>query len=365
MNESAATPTPAPPVRIRSLHPLGDVARLLSITLTVLLVALCWYLLKELVYLLRPLFLACFLAYIIVPVQSQLRKYSHGFFARFVLLVFVVLVLGLLYLMIYRNVVELSNSLPDLGRRAQELIDKLSDFVKQRWPALAETADQNANIGQQWIHSIKDSAGSLVNYSTGLFLEAVEVCFYLIFIMLEAGRLPERIRVSFTDERAAKILEVIAGINQAMASFLHVKVRASLILALPICAVLWSMGIKFVFLWGLLFFLGNFIPYFGSFGAWGIVSVYGFLQLDLGWQPIALSAILLVLRTLSADLIEPNITGKAINVSPLVILLSLSFWSLCWGPIGMVLAVPLAVMLKIIMQNLPGTAPFANLMAEE
>jgi predicted PurR-regulated permease PerM len=365
MNESAATPPPAPPVRVRSPHPLGDLARLISITLTVLLIALSWYLLKELVYLLRPLFLAGFLAYIIVPLQSRLRKYSHGFFARFVLLVFVVLVLALLYLILYRNIVDLSESLPDLSKRAQDLIKEFNDFVKAHWPGLAEAADQNASTTHQWVNSIRDSAGSLINYSTGLFLEAVEVCFYLIFIMLEAGRLPERIRVSFPDERGAKILSVIAGINQAMANFLHVKVRASLILAVPISAVLWAMGIKFVFLWGLLFFFGNFIPYFGSFGAWGIVSVYGFLQLDFGWQPIALSAILLVLRTLSADLIEPNITGKAINVSPIVILLSLSFWSLCWGPIGMVLAVPLAVMLKIVMQNLPGTEPFAHLMAEE
>jgi AI-2 transport protein TqsA len=365
MNEPEETPSPPVPPTLRSRHPLGDLATLLTITLTVFLIALCWYLLKELVLLLRPLFLAGFLAYIIVPVQSQIRKHSQGVFARFALMIFVALVLFLVYLIIYRNLLELSNSLPDLSKRAQDLINRSRDLVKDHWPTLADAADQNASASEQSINNFKESAGSLVNYTTGLFIEAIEVCFYLIFIMLEAGRLPARIRQSFTNDRATKILKVIAGINKAMADFLLVKVRASLILALPICAVLWSMDIKFVSLWGLLFFFGNFIPYFGSFGAWVIVSVYCFLQLDFGWQPIALSATLLVLRTLSADLIEPRITGKAINVSPIVILLSLSFWSLCWGPVGMVLAVPLAVMLKIIMQNLPATQPFANLMAEE
>ena len=365
MNESAENQAHAAPIRVRDRHPLGDLAKLLSVTLTVLLVALCWYLLKELALLLRPLFLAVFLAYIIVPIQSEIRKYSRGFFARFALLTFVVLILALLYLIIYRNVLDLSNSLPALSKRALEIIEDVSDFVKTHWPGLAKTADENASVGQQWINNFKEYAGSLVNYTTGVFIEAVEVCFYLIFIMIEAGRMPERIRDSFADERAAKILEVIAGINQAMADFLRVKVRASLILAVPICAVLWAMGIRFVSLWGMLFFFGNFIPYIGSFSAWGIVSLYCFLQLDFGWEPIALTVILLVLRTLAADLIEPSITGKVINISPIVILLSLSFWSLCWGPVGMVLAVPLAFMLKIVLQNLPATRPFANLMAEE
>lgn len=365
MNESAAAPSAPKPAPMHERHLASDLARLASVTLTVLLIALCWYLLKELALLLRPLFLAVFLAYIIVPLQMQLRKYSRGFFARFALLVVVVLLLSLLYLIIYRNVVDLTNSLPELSKRAQALINRINEFVKGRWKELADAANPLTDLTQQWMESMKDSASSLVNYTTSVFIEAVEVCFYLIFIMIEAGRLPERIRVSFADERAAKILEVIAGINQAMADFLHVKVRASLILAVPICAVLGVMGIRFVFLWGLLFFLGNFIPYIGSFAAWAIVSAYGFLQLDFGWRPIGLAAGLLVLRTLAADIIEPSITGKVINVSPIVILLSLSFWSLCWGPVGMVLAVPLAVMLKITMQHLPATKPFADLMAEE
>lgn len=365
MTELEQTESSASNPRFSSFGSYGDLAKLATITLTVLLIALSWYLLKEWVFLLRPLFLACFLAYIIVPVQSQIRKHSEGFFARFALLLFVVLVLALVYLIIYRNIVEFSESLPKLKDRAEELIDRLPSYVRGHLSGSGDGTDKNGGASRQGIDSIRDYASTLLNQSTGLFLEAIEVCFYLIFIMIEAGRVPKRIRGSFATDRSTKILEVIASINQAMADFLHVKVRASLILAIPICAVLWAMDIKFISLWGMLFFFGNFIPYFGSFAAWGIVSIYGFLQLDFGWQPIALSATLLVLRTISADLIEPNITGKAINISPLVILLSLSFWSLCWGPVGMVLAVPLAVMLKIIMQHLPGTKPFADLIAEE
>jgi len=58
-------------------------------------------------------------------------------------------------------------------------------------------------------------------------------------------------------------------------------------------------------------------------------------------------------------------TGKAVNLSPLVVLIALSFWGLCWGLIGMVLAVPLTAMLKIILESWPSTRPIARLMGED
>ncbi len=63
-------------------------------------------------------------------------------------------------------------------------------------------------------------------------------------------------------------------------------------------------------------------------------------------------------------IIEPVLMGKAVDLSPLVTLLCLGFWSLCWGLTGMLLAVPLTAMLKIIGENLPYTRPLAALMSE-
>ena len=64
------------------------------------------------------------------------------------------------------------------------------------------------------------------------------------------------------------------------------------------------------------------------------------------------------------NFIEPTLTARAVDLSPLVVLVALSFWSLSWGLTGMVLAVPLTVMLKIIWENVPITRPLARLMAE-
>jgi AI-2 transport protein TqsA len=135
-------------------------------------------------------------------------------------------------------------------------------------------------------------------------------------------------------------------------------------LAVPAMLVLWSFDVRHVVLWGTLTFLANFIPYLGSLIACGLPILFGFLTLDLGWQPVAMALLLVAVHGVSAYLVEPAMTGKAVNLSPLVVLLALSFWSLCWGVTGMILAVPLTMMFKIILQSAPGTRPFAMLMGE-
>ena len=83
-------------------------------------------------------------------------------------------------------------------------------------------------------------------------------------------------------------------------------------------------------------------------------------------QILALVAVLLIgIHTLSAYLVEPAMTGRAVGLSPVIILVALSFWGLCWGLTGMLLAVPLTVMVKIVLENVAFTRPFGRMMAED
>ena len=74
-------------------------------------------------------------------------------------------------------------------------------------------------------------------------------------------------------------------------------------------------------------------------------------------QAFAVALVLVAIHLLSAYLVEPTMTGKAVGLSPVVILVALSFWGLCWGVIGMLLAVPLMVMIKVVFEMCPSPAP--------
>ena len=118
-------------------------------------------------------------------------------------------------------------------------------------------------------------------------------------------------------------------------------------------------------LWGVLIFLGRFIPYVGSLVALTIPILLAFLDLQPAWKPCVVTLLLDPDRHGNGlrRRADPD-AGKAVDLSPLAALLCVAFWSLCWGLTGMLLAVPLTAMLKIVCENMASTRPLAVLMAE-
>jgi AI-2 transport protein TqsA len=90
-----------------------------------------------------------------------------------------------------------------------------------------------------------------------------------------------------------------------------------------------------------------------------------FLELEPIWRPLTVLLLLVMVHFVTNNFVEPRLTAHAVDLSPLVALVALSFWGICWGVVGMVLAVPLTVMLKIIFENIALTRPLAHLMSGE
>jgi predicted PurR-regulated permease PerM len=113
------------------------------------------------------------------------------------------------------------------------------------------------------------------------------------------------------------------------------------------CA-LWAIGVPTPILWGVLAMLMRFVPFIGSF----IAAVFPLLlaaAVDPGWTMFLLTlALYVVAEPIMGNLIEPIIQGQRTGMSPLAIILSAAFWTLLWGPIGLLLAIPLTVVLVVL-----------------
>ena len=127
--------------------------------------------------------------------------------------------------------------------------------------------------------------------------------------------------------------------------------------AIPSAIVLWAFGVRYPVMWGVLIFLGNFIPYVGSLVALAFPLLLAFLELQPAWRPCVVTLLLILIQVVAGYVVEPILTGKAVDLSPLVTLICLAFWGLCWGLTGMLIAVPLTAMLKIIGENMAYIAP--------
>jgi AI-2 transport protein TqsA len=347
----------APPHRVRWRPPNA----LRAIALGLVAAAAGWYLMLQLAPVLRPLLIAGFLAYVLMPYHARLRHHVGTPASLVVLAGSTAAVLVALAFVTYVSILELSDDVPRLQQRAAELTAQAERAVAEhaRW---ALPADDGKPTQERVNEQIGRVARPVLNVAADAVLEAGVVALYLLFLLLEGSRFPDRIRKAYPPARAEEILQVAGDVSAAIISYLKAKVKSSLVLAVPVGVVLWAVGVKFALLWMVLTFLCNFIPYIGTVVAYALPVGFAFLWFGPTWEPFAAAGLLLACHATSASVLEPMIIGNAVGVSPLVILGSLAFWGLLWGIPGMFLAVPLTVVAILVMDHFDQTRPVARLL---
>jgi AI-2 transport protein TqsA len=327
----------------------------------ILAVAAGWYLMHQLAPLLRPLLIAAILALVLMPYHVRLRRHIGTPTSLCVLAGFSAGVLVLLGFITYASILELDVEVPHLQRRASELGGQAERVLSEYAPWVLP-ADDRRSERPRLHEQIAAVVRPVLNVAANAALEACVVALYLLFLLLEGSRIPDRIRRAYAPDRAEEILQIGGAVNAAVISYLKAKVKSSLVLAVPVGVVLWALGVKFALLWAMLTFLCNFIPYIGTVIAYTLPTVFAFLWFGASWEAFAAAGLLLVCHLGSASLAEPLFIGSAVGVSPLVILGSLAFWGLLWGIPGMFLAVPLTVVAILVMDHFDQTRPVARLL---
>lgn len=194
---------------------------------------------------------------------------------------------------------------------------------------------------------------------TGLF-----VVFYLLFILISAARMPTRVLRAFGDDQAEQILSIGRGIATSISQYVKVKTAVSFGMAAVSAAILWYYGVHYWQLWAFLFFALNYITYIGSLFACVPPIVMAFLQFDSMVTALLISALVAANRLVWVDFVEIRFTGEHLNVDPLLILIAIVYWGWFWGVLGMVLAVPMLVALKIVLGRFESSRKWAIMMSE-
>ncbi len=361
---TAATelPAPAPP----ELLPEGStfLQRLQIATFSLFLLVLVVYLLEKFRPIFQPLFIGLFIAYVILPVHTWLvRRGIRPFVAYAVILLLLLLMVVGVGTLAYVNGREVSARLPGYERRLEEIVRNAIASLPMEVPLegrlLRELPLAQLFSAQQVMAALSSAAGTLFDFFTWLAVTFV----YLVFLIVEAETFPQRIRRAFGERHGGHVLEVVGSINQAIAHYISVKTLVSLIAGLASLVVLLAFDVDFAITWALLIFLLNFIPYLGSLVATALPILLSFVQLPSFWHVAAVALLLIGIQQGIGTFLEPRMTGHRLNVSPLLILLSLAFWGLLWGIVGMILAVPMLVVIKIVLDNIKETRPIATLIS--
>jgi predicted PurR-regulated permease PerM len=205
----------------------------------------------------------------------------------------------------------------------------------------------------------------LLNSLTSALGSTFIIIIYLIFILIEEFIFTRKLDIIYkNNEQFEDIKYIINTMNNSIKRYISVKTFASLLTAVLAYLALLLLGVEFPLLWAFIIFVFNFIPYVGSFVATFLPSVFAVLQFNSLTQFIWVFLSIQFCQTLVANGIEPKIMGRSLNLSPLVVLITLTFWGTIWGVLGMIISVPVTSILVIVLAQFKETRNIAILLSE-
>ena len=323
-----------------------------AIFLTILILALI-----HLRPVLEPFIIAVFIFFLLAPGAHWLNDRGMPLFPAYALVVTGLATLFLLVGMwLYQ---DLSTFLEGTEQYAQKL-----DELMVKWEGETVLGFTISFEGLRISESqIENTVLSLFGEISSFVSLALTVFVFLVFIILEAETLPKRLAAAYPSDTEENLKVILSDIGEGVFRYVILKTAVSLGAGVVTAVILIAMGIPGWLLWSMLTFLLSYVPYIGSLVALIPPAILGFLLLE-PTSAIFLVVLLIAKEQIWGQFIENKLFGSSLDISPIVLLLVTAFWFWLWGIMGMILAVPMAVIAKIILSNIPETRPISILLSE-
>ena len=191
---------------------------------------------------------------------------------------------------------------------------------------------------------------------------AFMVMLFMVFILVEATQFNDKLELAF-GERATRVKRIGVDVMRQVARYLTAKFLISALNGIAIVVTMSIVGLEFALVWAILQFFMNFIPNIGSIVSGVSISLFALLQFWPEPGPVIIVvAIILAINLVLGYMLEPKIIGDNIGISPFVVIASLVIWGWLWGFAGMVIAVPMMVIIRIICENFSFLEPVSILL---
>jgi predicted PurR-regulated permease PerM len=303
-----------------------------------------------------PLAIAIFLTYLFSPPIEFLARYKVPRVLTLIVLVVAFCFAG------YFGVQILMSNIDTLTERLPEL---QGEFINLIQPLLNSVGSLGYDRLIQVLQSsgFSELASSLFQKSLSVLGMILLTLLILVFLGVTYAHYPDILKKTLSGKRADEILKLVRRINRQIVRYVFVKSLISVGTGVFSGLTCFLLGIEFPILWGFLLFLFNFIPYFGSLLAVTLPIGLSILQFQQPLIPVLAVVTLIPIQVLMGSILEPHFMGNQFNLSPIVILISLFFWSYVWGLAGAFLAVPLTAIIRTIFINIDSLRPIAQLIS--
>jgi AI-2 transport protein TqsA len=266
--------------------------------------------------------------------------------------------LTLMVELIMDNVARVSLAASGYEANLQEVLRNMYEMLGMKTaPSFTQIVEQ-ISIGSI-VTTIAGTLGGVAG-SAGI------VIVYVVFLLIEQGSFDRKLHALLPDPARATRLHLLLGrIARQIQGYLWVKTLMSLLTGSVTFTILWTVGVDFAEFWALIIFLLNFIPTIGALLGVIFPALLALVQFDTILPFLVVTGALTATQFVVGNLLEPRLMGRKLNLSPLVIILSLTFWGMLWGVVGMILCVPITVSIMIICGHFAPTRPIAIMLSSD
>ena len=245
--------------------------------------------------------------------------------------------------------------------KVQQAADALQQPGKAPSAPTGVTRVQIEDPGFQFGAYLRSHATTLVAAANQLV-----ILLFLTYFMLLSDQLFKRKLVEIVDTLSQKkvTINVLDAIAAQIEQFLLIQILTSAAVALVTWGALRALGLEQAALWGLVAGVFNSIPYYGPVIVTAVLAAVGFLQFGSIGMASAVAGVALLITTLEGMLLTPMLVGRAASMNQIAIFAGLLFWSWVWGIWGMLLAVPMMMVIKVICDHIEPLQPVGHLLGE-
>ena len=296
--------------------------------------------------LLVPFLIAAFLALITVKPMLWLQEHHvPSVLAALLIVTMLMMILATVGVILGTSIAEFTAALPTYQARLDSLIEGVFRFIVKNFnvdesiKSLSDMIDPGFAMGL-----VAGLLNSLRDVLTNTFL----IVFTMIFMLLEASTARTKFEAAFG--RSADTLDNVRDFMQNLGRYLGIKTLISMATGLCAGVLTWALGLNFPLLWAMLAFLLNYVPTIGSIIAAVPAVLLALIQIGPGAAG-ATALGFVSINIVFGNFLEPRLMGYGVGISPLVVFVGLVAWGWIFGPVGMLLSVPLTMTLKMALES--------------
>lgn len=324
------------------------------------------YGLYELQTLLIPLVFAILFSVLLYPLCLRLEKWRIPRIAA--VLLCLVLTLAVISTLLYAVTIQISNFsevLPQLIQKGNNALDKLQTY-----------ADANFNIdrkrqmteGRKYLNSLLESGGAMLTSTllatTSTITDIFIVLLFIFFFLLYRDFFRSFFYKVFGHTRRTKVDTVLGRIYEVVKDYLAGLVLVILVTGTLMTIGLMILGVDYAIFFGFFGACLVLIPYFGiSLGSL-LPAAYTLVTQDNPLKALGVIGVFLFVQAIEGNFITPYIVGSKVSINPLAAIIALLVWEKLWGLPGLVLALPLTAIIKVIFDAVEPMTPYGFLLGE-